>query len=156
VLLPRLQRRVGVGAVTVGGYALALAALLGFSWTRSLPLALLGLGVLNLALTLLIVNGIVTRQVITPDRLQSRVNTTARLIAWGGNPLGAAAAGVLAETTGTGWALRGAAAGLLLSLVTAVVVGVLRYPRLADLADAASEAERVPGCTEGAQLVKGT
>ena len=134
VFLPRLQRAVGVGVITTSGYGVALVTLLALSWTSDLGVGLVVLALFNCALTLLIVNGIVTRQVVTPDRLQSRVNTTARLIAWGGNPVGAALAGFTAELTSTGWALRLASLGLVASLVAAVAVGMPRYPRLDDLA----------------------
>lgn len=145
--LPRLQRRVGVGVITTTGYAVGLAVLAALSLTSTLAWALPLLAVLNLAMTTLVVNGIITRQVVTPDHLQSRVNTTARLIAWGGSPLGAALAGVVAETAGTPWALRMAAAGLLASLVGAVLAGVPRFPRIADLtADAVHASD---GATRG-------
>lgn len=45
-------------------------------------------------------NGISFRQRITPDGLLSRVNTTARVIAWDDTPFGAALGGVLAEMLG--------------------------------------------------------
>lgn len=131
--LPHVQKRLGVGVITTTGYAAMLASLLVLSWTTALGPGLVVIVFLNLAFTMLIVNGIVTRQVVTPDHLQSRVNTTARLIAWGGTPLGAGLAGVLADRWGTPWALRAAAVGLLVSLVTALVVGVPRYPRLSEL-----------------------
>jgi hypothetical protein len=131
--LPRVQRRVGVGIITTVGYATGLVALLGLSLTTTVLLALPLLLALNFALTSLIVNGIVTRQVVTPDHLQSRVNTTARLIAWGGSPLGAALGGVIAEAASTQWALRAASLGLAASLVGALLAGVPRFPRLADL-----------------------
>lgn len=131
--LPRLQARVGVGVITTTGYAVALVALLTLSATSRLVPALLVLAVLHLAMTTLIVNGIVTRQVVTPDHLQSRVNTTARLIAWGGSPLGATLGGVVAGAAGTEWALRAASVGLMVSLVGAVVVGVPRFGRLGSL-----------------------
>lgn len=131
--LPRLQARVGVGVITTAGYAVALVALLTLSATSRLVPALLVLAVLHLAMTTLIVNGIVTRQVVTPDHLQSRVNTTARLIAWGGSPLGATLGGVVAGAAGTEWALRAASVGLMVSLVGAVVVGVPRFGRLGSL-----------------------
>lgn len=99
----------------------------------SLALALVLLACFHLASTTLIVNGIVVRQVVTPDALQGRVNTTARMIAWGGSPLGAAAAGAVAGTAGVEWALRLAAGALLVSLVGALVWGVVRYPRLSAL-----------------------
>lgn len=131
--LPRLQRLVGVGLLTTSGYALALVSVLTLSLTSTLLVALPLLLVLNLAMTALIVNGIVVRQVVTPEHLQSRVNTTARLIAWGGSPLGAALGGVVAGAASTEWALRAASLGLAASLVGALVVGVPRFPRLAVL-----------------------
>lgn len=134
--LPRLQRRVGVGAITTTGYAVGLGVLLALSLTTSLLYALPLLVLLNFAGTSLIVNGIVARQVVTPDRLQSRVNTTARLIAWGGSPLGAALGGVVASAAGTEWALRVASLGLAFSLVGAVLAGVPRFPRLSALEEA--------------------
>ncbi|WP_170219369.1 MFS transporter [Nocardioides litoris] len=131
--LPRLQQRLGVGLITTTGYAVALACVLGLSFAGSVAAALPLLVVLNFAATSLVVNGIVTRQVVTPDHLQSRVGTTARLIAWGGSPLGAALGGVVAGLAGTEWALRVAALGLAASLVGAVLAGVPRFPRLDDL-----------------------
>ncbi|GAA5143558.1 MFS transporter [Nocardioides marinquilinus] len=142
--LPRLQRRVGVGLITTTGYAVGLGALLGLSSATSLAAALPLLALLNLAATSLIVNGIVARQVVTPDHLQSRVNTTARLIAWGGSPLGAALGGLVAGAVGTEWALRVAGLGLAASLVGAVLAGVPRFPRLADLADLAGLVDLQP------------
>lgn len=133
LLLPRLQRHLGVGLITTAGYATAGGCLLVLAGAGSLATALPVLLVMNLAMTTLIVNGIVTRQVVTPDRLQGRVGTTARLIAWGGAPLGAALGGVLAESVGTPAALRVAAACVLGSLAGAVVVGLWRFPRLVEL-----------------------
>jgi hypothetical protein len=40
------------------------------------------------------------RLALIPDRLQGRVNSAFRLIAWGSQPLGAATAGVLLERIG--------------------------------------------------------
>lgn len=136
--LPRLQQRLGVGLITTTGYAVGLAAILALSATTTVLAALPVLVVLNFAATTLIVNGIVARQVVTPDRLQSRVNTTARLIAWGGSPLGAALGGVVAGAAGTEWALRAAALGLAASLVGALLAGVPKFPRLDMLGEESS------------------
>ncbi|WP_308283337.1 MFS transporter [Pseudonocardia nigra] len=57
-----------------------------------------GWGTYQLAIT----SSITLRQQLTPDRLQGRVNVTARMIAWGGQPVGAALGGALAEA----WGLR--------------------------------------------------
>lgn len=149
----RSSYRYGTAPVPLGDLAALLRAALGGQRTvrlsdgrsRALPvapsagglpslaLALVLLACFHLASTTLIVNGIVVRQVVTPDALQGRVNTTARMIAWGGSPLGAAAAGAVAGTAGVEWALRLAAGALLVSLVGALVWGVVRYPRLSAL-----------------------
>jgi hypothetical protein len=149
----RSSYRYGATPVPLGDLAALLRAALGVQRTVRLPdgrsralpvapsagglpslaLALVLLACFHLASTTLIVNGIVVRQVVTPDALQGRVNTTARMIAWGGSPLGAAAAGAVAGTAGVEWALRLAAGALLVSLVGALVWGVVRYPRLSAL-----------------------
>ena len=51
------------------------------------------------AQTLVIINAISLRQQVAPDHLQSRVNVSARMIAWGGMPFGAAVGGALAQVT---------------------------------------------------------
>lgn len=127
-LVPRLTAR-------WGGARLALTAL---------PLSLLG-GVLVLvsghwlvvcaaavywgaAHATVVLNGITYRQQVCPEELQSRVNTTARMLAWGvGQPLGAALAGAVAVAFGDPRA--GLAAGvvvLLTGVVLAWVTPVLR------------------------------
>lgn len=55
------------------------------------------IGLLQLCDTRIIINGIALRQQVTPDHLQARVNTTARVVAWSGQPFGTAVGGVLAE-----------------------------------------------------------
>ncbi|SDF73770.1 Predicted arabinose efflux permease, MFS family [Lentzea fradiae] len=126
--LPRLTARWGNAAV-------ALAAL---------PASLLG-GVLVLvsghwlpvcaaavywgaAGAAVVINGITYRQQVCPEELRSRVNTTARMLAWGlGQPLGAGLAGVVSVTAGDPRA--GIAAGLavlLCGVVTAWVTPALR------------------------------
>ncbi|GAA1932620.1 MFS transporter [Nocardioides hwasunensis] len=139
-MLPRLQRRVAVGAITTGGFAVALVGVLALSASGRLVPALVAVAAFHLASTTLIVNGIVTRQVVTPAVLQSRVNTTARLVAWGGSPLGAALGGVLAETVGTDWALRVAAFGLAASLAAALATKLRSTPLLGDLEEATTAA----------------
>ncbi len=66
------------------------------------------------------INAITARQVRIPNRLQGRVNTTARLLGWGiGWPIGATIAGVLAGALGVRGAYLLAAAGLALLAVVA-------------------------------------
>jgi hypothetical protein len=57
-----------------------------------------------------IVNGISLRQQVIPDRLQGRVNVTARMIAWGGTPFGAALGGLVAKLAGIPGRLPGGVA----------------------------------------------
>jgi hypothetical protein len=59
------------------------------------------------------------RQQLTPDDLQGRVNTTGRMISWGGTPFGALIGGTIAELAGV------QAAYLALAVPVAVGFGVL-------------------------------
>ncbi|MEV6715310.1 MFS transporter [Lentzea sp. NPDC051208] len=127
-LVPRLTAR-------WGGARLALTAL---------PLSLLG-GVFVLvsghwllvcaaavywgaAHATVVLNGITYRQQVCPEELQSRVNTTARMLAWGvGQPVGAALAGTVSVAAGDPRAGLGAGVLILLSgVVLAWVTPVLR------------------------------
>ncbi|MFE2248732.1 MFS transporter [Streptomyces lavendulae] len=118
--LPRLQKTVPAGWITLGG--LAANALFLACWALSPGLAsgLAALAAWQASNTLVSLNGIVVRQQVTPDHLQARVNTTARMIAWGGQPLGAATAGVLADTVG----LRAALLLACLAAFTALAAGL--------------------------------
>ena len=122
--LPRIHARWPVGTVTLAGLLANWLALLAWAATRDWRLALVVLAVLQAANTLVNVNGIVVRQALTPDRLQGRVNTTARMIAWGGTPFGALLGGVLADVAGV------AAALLVMSLGVAVAFAAGRRTSL--------------------------
>jgi MFS family permease len=95
--LPPLTRLMPVGWITLAGLAANWLALLAWAAVTHLGPALLALLVWQATNSLVIVNGIVARQQAAPDHMQGRVNTTARMIAWGGQPLGAALGGVLAS-----------------------------------------------------------
>jgi hypothetical protein len=73
------------------------STLLGLVFSSSLIVSLLLYGLWDACYTLTIINGISLRQMVTPDHLQGRVNATARMIAWGGTPFGAAIGGILAQ-----------------------------------------------------------
>ncbi len=123
LLLPVLRRRVGVGPlsiVTFLAYAGGVCALAAVGWY---PAALLLWAAWSFASTLAITNAITVRQQLTPDDLQGRVNTTARMIAWGGTPFGAALGGVTADAFGITAAYLALAAPVL-----AGVVILLRSP----------------------------
>jgi len=64
--------------------------------------------------------GITLRQKLTPDRLQSRVNTAGRMLSFGlGWPLGALAGGVVAQALGPRGALLGSVSILLAGTIAA-------------------------------------
>lgn len=93
--LPRLSRRVTPGVVTVGGLFAVAAGIAAWALTPHPLAGLVILAAYQAAASVVILNGITIRHLATPEQLQARVNTTARMIAWGGQPLGAAIAGAL-------------------------------------------------------------
>ncbi|GAA0423377.1 MFS transporter [Acrocarpospora corrugata] len=117
LLLPRLRRRFSTPAISLSGLTAVGLLLIAWACTDRLPLALPVLACWQAANTLVSLNGIIERQEQTPDELQGRVNTTARMIAWGGQPAGAALAGTLAELTSARTALL-LVAGTVLTTLT--------------------------------------
>ncbi|WP_086661949.1 MFS transporter [Lentzea kentuckyensis] len=118
-----------------GGARLALAALplsvLGGLFVLMSPhwiVTCLAIGYWGAASSAVVINGITYRQQVCPAELQSRVNTTGRMIAWGlGQPLGAALAGALSVAAGDPRAgLVAGLAVLLVGVVLAWVTPVLR------------------------------
>jgi MFS family permease len=95
--LPALTKRFAVQQITLWGLFANVISLLLFIAAPNLPAALVGYLVWTLCNTLIVINGISLRQMVTPEPLLSRVNVTARMIAWGGSPFGAAVGGLLAE-----------------------------------------------------------
>jgi Transmembrane secretion effector len=112
LLLLWLGRRIGPTRVTLAALAVSLAALTALALVSSLPAALALLLVWQGTYMLVIVNGITLRQQVIPDHLQGRVNVTARMIAWGGTPFGAARGGVIAQLAGIRVAYLVMAAGV--------------------------------------------
>jgi predicted MFS family arabinose efflux permease len=98
-LLPLLTKRVPVGWITLAGMSLNLLFLLLLTWTSSFVIALFVYICWEASYTLAITNGRVLRQLMIPDHLQSRVNAAARMVAWGGQPFGAATGGLVAQVT---------------------------------------------------------
>lgn len=137
----RIQRVLGTGVITCSGLVIAAVAMLVWSATGVLAVSLVALVVYQAANTMIVVNGIVVRASVTPDALQSRVNTTARMIAMGGTPFGAAAGGALAEAFGVTSAIVFGACALSAAGAVAVWLGVPRLPMLVELT-AAAERER--------------
>lgn len=97
--LPRLTQRVPVGRITLFSLCLNPVLLLGLAVAPTFAAGLVLFLLWEATYSLTIINGIALRQLVTPEAFQSRVNATARMIAWGGAPFGAAVGGVLAEAT---------------------------------------------------------
>lgn len=97
IALPRLARRLGPPRVTLLAVAANLVFLLGLALSPTLPIALIVMFAWQGTYSLVVINGITLRQQLTPDRLQGRVNVTARMIAWGGQPFGAVIGGFIAD-----------------------------------------------------------
>lgn len=99
--LPRLLRVMTPARITL--LALPLSAIVGISTslTTTWQLATVGLLLWSSAYTLVVVNSISYRQIVTPDELLGRVNTAGRMLAWGlGWPIGAGLAGLLTTQVG--------------------------------------------------------
>ena len=95
--LPALTKRFAVQQITLWGLFANVITLLLLIVAPNLTAALVGYLVWTFCNTLIVINGISLRQMVTPEPLLSRVNVTARMIAWGGSPFGAAVGGLLAE-----------------------------------------------------------
>jgi MFS family permease len=96
--LPRLGRRLGQGPASIYAYVVYGVAITALAFAHDFALALMLWALFELARLTATMNGITIRQQLTPDELQGRVNTTGRMIAWGGAPFGALVGGVLAQT----------------------------------------------------------
>jgi predicted MFS family arabinose efflux permease len=103
--------------MTLFGLVAHLLVLIGVAFAPQLWAGVVLIGIWQLCNTLIIINGIALRQQVTPDHLQARVNTTARMVAWGGQPFGAAVGGLLAELFDVRSALLIVAVGVLISAV---------------------------------------
>ena len=130
MLVTRLQRRFRVGTITLAGLGITAAVVAALALTADWIVGVALLAALNAAMMVVILNAIVVRQTLTPLRLQSRVNTTARMISWGGSPVGTSLGGLIAGAGGIRLALLVCAAGVLVSLLAGLAMGARRIDRL--------------------------
>lgn len=100
MLLPWLTKRLGSGRVSGLAFTAYVPALIAVVASGNWLVALGTWAVWYCTNTLAVTNGITIRQQLTPDELQGRVNTSARMIALGGTPVGALIGGVAADTLG--------------------------------------------------------
>jgi MFS family permease len=96
VMLPRVAH--GQTPPRLTTYALTVGAIMMFaiSFTTSFEVALPLWLFWQAGVEFAILNGIGYRQTTVPDEFLGRVNVVARMVAWGGQPFGAAIGGVLA------------------------------------------------------------
>lgn len=95
IMLPRASKRVQPGAITIAGLASVSVWIAVWACSSDSALGLIALVGYQCAASIVILNGITIRHLASPEHLQARINTTARMIAWGGQPLGATLAGLL-------------------------------------------------------------
>jgi hypothetical protein len=117
--LPKLARLVPPPRITLWALPVDTLLLLTLAAAPSLESALPLYLAWSLVQMTIILNGITLRQRITPDRLQGRVNVTARMIAWGGTPFGAIAGGIIAEQASVRAAIATVAIGVAASAALA-------------------------------------
>jgi hypothetical protein len=160
VLVPRLNRRFGVGPVIAVGAALngafLLVAVPSSQTGRVTTLAALvvGLGVAAAGVALWNVDAVSLRQASTPAGMLARMNATNRFLIWGTMPLGAASAGLLSSTVGLRATvlLCGLAAPLSALPVLASAVRHVRTMPVAEAASAPRSASDVPSGLDGGSL----
>jgi MFS family permease len=121
--LPRAAGRFGQGVVSIASFAIFVVAVAWLAGTATFIGALLAWTVWAAARLAVNANGITVRQLLTPDEFQGRVNTTGRMVAWGGTPFGALLGGIAADAYGV------RAAYLLLAVPAAIgLVTLLASP----------------------------
>ncbi len=114
VALPRLFRVNRIPWLVPACLAVAAVGV-AFLFVAPTPLAgAMPLTWFSAGVTLFIIAGITYRQLVTPDDLRSTVNVIGRMVAWGGQPFGAAAGAALAVSASVG-AAYAVAAGLLVA-----------------------------------------
>jgi MFS family permease len=96
LVIPKIVKRPSAGRVAAAFMLINVMSLLllavapGYAWAVTLFFCY------EFTYTMILTVGITLRQMLTPDHMQGRINTTARLIGYSGQPLGALISGLLA------------------------------------------------------------
>jgi predicted MFS family arabinose efflux permease len=130
VVYPGLARRFGEVHVMLATMP-ACAAVGGLvAASRTWCVAVVAIAVWGVPVSLAILNAITLRAKVTPDRLQSRVNTAGRMISFGlGTPVGALVGGVLTQRYGPTASFVAAAVAQAAAALVAWVSPLRRYRR---------------------------
>jgi len=100
-VFPRLLRAVGEIHVMLGAMPLAAVTGLVLASSRHWLVAVVSMALWATPVSVAILNAITLRTKVTPDRLQSRVNTTGRMLGFGlGTPVGALLGGLITHSYG--------------------------------------------------------
>jgi predicted MFS family arabinose efflux permease len=118
----RIYARDRIRWLTPVGLSVSAALLALLTVNESYALALVLTIAFAFAVSTTISVGITYRQMASPDELRSSVNVVGRMVAWGGQPFGAAVGGVVAQTAGVPTALGMAAGVMTVSAISAVVL----------------------------------
>jgi MFS family permease len=95
-VFPRLFKHLAAGWLAAAFLALNAATVGLLAVAPAYVWALPAFCCCELSYIMVTTTSITVRQMLTPDHLQSRVNTVGRMFAWGGQPIGALVGGVLA------------------------------------------------------------
>lgn len=125
----RIGKRLPLGPTLIGVVWIQVLVLPFFGIAPNIWLLGIFFGVSYLTIPIYNVVGLSYRVSLIPDELQGRVNSVARLIAFGFQPLGAAAAGFLLQGYGAGISAGVLAAWLLLFSIVATLNSNLRNAR---------------------------
>lgn len=121
LLFSRVFRADRVGVITPASLGLSSACIVVLTLDSMwFPAAVLAV-VFSFSITTTIMVGITYRQIVAPDELRSTVNVIGRMIAWGGQPFGAAVGAAIAATKGVPPAYAFAAGVMLTSALGAAV-----------------------------------
>jgi len=101
VIASQIGRRWPLGQIVLVVLPINAVSVVGLALAPNLAVAFTAMAALGAASTVLFVNLLALRQQIVPDRLQGRVNATARAVAVGGAPIGALLAGALVGPLGS-------------------------------------------------------
>ncbi|WHT19678.1 MFS transporter [Crossiella sp. CA-258035] len=119
-LVPVLSRRLGPARLALRALPASLLCGLLVVFSSHWLLGAVAAVAWGTAYTTVVINAITFRQQVTPDELQGRVNTTARMLSYGlGQPLGATLAGVVAVAASPSAGLAAAVGVLAVGVVLA-------------------------------------
>jgi MFS family permease len=97
VAVPALVKRRGIGRLMAAFLAANVVAVALLAIAPSYGWALVLYCAYELVYLMVTSTGVTVRQMLSPDHMQARINTAGRLIAFGGQPVGALLAGLLGE-----------------------------------------------------------